>query len=74
MNSNKDLASEAYIQVNVFIKNLIESVLRDRPVVFRGKKICSMEDLRNEILSINTDLGYDIHFDSILRDVMSFYN
>lgn len=74
MNQNtKSLASEASVQVDVFIKNLIESILRDKPVALRGKDICSIDVLRNEILSINEDLGYDIHFDSILEDVMSYY-
>lgn len=53
MNQDKSLVSEASAQVDVFIKNLIEPILRDSPVVFRGNKICSIDDLRNEILSLN---------------------
>ena len=71
---NKSLVREASVQVDVFIKNLIESILRDKPVALRGKNICSIDELRNEIISINEDLGYDIHFDSILEDVMSYHH
>ena len=61
------------VQIDVFIKNLIESILRDKPVALRGKNICSIDELRNEMESINTDLECDINFDSILEDVMSYY-
>lgn len=74
MDQNKSLVREASVQVDVFIKNLIESILRDKPVALRGKNICSIDELRNEMISINTDLGCDIHFDSILEDVMNHYS
>ncbi|MCQ2510754.1 MAG: hypothetical protein MJ116_09870 [Lachnospiraceae bacterium] len=61
--------SEAEAKVNVYVKNLMESLLSGEQVVLRKKTICNIEQLKEEIESINTDLNVFINMELLLKEV-----
>ncbi|OON85219.1 hypothetical protein BXO88_13195 [Oribacterium sp. C9] len=58
-----------HCKVNVFLKNLMEEIKRGRYIILRGITIRTLDELINEIKSINDDFNVRIDYDKLLRDV-----